>query len=80
MDKTKWKILVPGNMNHDSHTFFGVDKLGQFVRRPSNKKQISSSGKNTRHGREGSGVVVSESRRPGVQWNCWSKPTHPEDD
>jgi hypothetical protein len=27
-DKTKLKILVPGNVNHDSQTFFGTDKLG----------------------------------------------------
>jgi hypothetical protein len=42
-NKTTWKILVSGNVNHDSQTFFHTDKFGQLVRRPSNKKQISSS-------------------------------------
>ncbi len=38
MDKTKLKILVPGNVNHDYPSFFGADKLDLFVRRPSQKQ------------------------------------------
>ncbi len=30
--KTNWKILVPGNVNHDSPSFFGSDKTN-FIQR-----------------------------------------------
>ncbi len=40
VDKTKRKISVPGNVNHDCPSFFGEDKLGLFVRNPSSEKQI----------------------------------------